>query len=192
MRIIGGTARGTKLAPFDGLATRPTPDRVREAIFSMLFSRIGSLAGKRVADLFAGTGAMAIEALSRGAAHATLIEQDPRAVRMIEGNLKNCRVAERVTLITAALPGGLVQLSGAAPFDLVFLDPPYGQNLVSPVLEGLSRFKLLSPSALVVAETAPTDVLPDKILQLGAVDRRRYGSTTVHLFTVSNDDVEGS
>lgn len=192
MRIIGGTARGTKLAPFDGLSTRPTPDRVREAIFSILFSRIGSLAGKRVADLFAGTGAMGIEALSRGAGHVCLVEQNPRAVKLIGGNLKNCRVAERATLLTATLPGGLERLRGQAPFDLVFLDPPYGQNLVPLVLESLCRLKLLAPAALVVAETSPADALPETILQLTRLDLRRYGSTTIHLYAISADDGEGA
>lgn len=190
VRIIGGTARGTKLAPFDGLATRPTPDRVREAIFSIIFSRIGPLPGKRVADLFAGTGAMGIEALSRGADSACLVETNPLALRLIEANLNQCRVATRAQLVRGKLPEILQTLRGAAPFDLVFMDPPYGCNLVPPVLEGLVQQKLLLPTALIVVETAPADILPDAVLHLTRLEQRRYGSTMIHLYAPAAEETE--
>jgi len=192
MRIIGGTARGTKLAPFDGLPVRPTPDRVREAVFSILFSRIGALNGKRVADLFAGSGAMALEALSRGAASACLVEQDQRVLRLLAMNIKACRMSERTVLIQGRLPDALGQLAGHGPFDLVFLDPPYGQNLVPNVVAALCQTGLLAPSGLIIAETAEEDKLPDTIDHLARIDQRRYGSTTIHLYTAPSLDNEES
>lgn len=126
MRVIAGTARGRRLVAPEGSTTRPTPDRVREATFNALGS-LGAVVGAEVLDLFAGSGAMGIEALSRGAAHATFVDQDRRAVRAIEANLAACGLAERGTLVTAPVArflGGV----GDRRWDLAVLDPPYSHG----------------------------------------------------------------
>ncbi len=184
MRIISGTARGKRLASFDGGTIRPTPDRVREALFSILLSRLGTLQGKRVLDLFAGTGAMAIEALSRGAERAVLVENDPKAARLIAQNLQTCRLESRARLVRSDVLSALCRLA-EPPFDLIFLDPPYQAEYPEKTIAAICARQLLAPEGIVCAETAAAEDLPDTIGDLALDDRRRYGSTAIHLFTRS-------
>ena len=121
MRIIAGALRGRKLEAPEGMATRPTADRVRETLFSMLTSRLGSFEGLRVADLFAGSGALGLEALSRGAAFACFVEQDRRAIDAIRANITALGVEDRCQLVARSA----LALAPAEPFDLIFADPPY-------------------------------------------------------------------
>lgn len=183
MRIIGGTARGRKLAGFSGRGIRPTPDRVREAIFNILISRLGSLAGKTVLDLFAGTGAMALEALSRGARFALLVDQGDQAAGIIPGNLKACGFEGRGEFLRTDAFRVLPRLADRDPFDLIFLDPPYGRDLVPKVIQAVSDLGLLTHSGLLCAEAARKDPVPAAIGDLLAIDERTYGSTTVHIFS---------
>jgi 16S rRNA (guanine966-N2)-methyltransferase len=121
MRIIAGEWRGRKLVAPAGQSTRPTADRTRETLFSMLASRLGSFEGLRVADLYAGSGALGLEALSRGASHVTFVEHDRAALKVIEANLAAFKASDRAAtraVRAAALPA-------ADPFDLIFADPPY-------------------------------------------------------------------
>jgi 16S rRNA (guanine966-N2)-methyltransferase len=131
VRIIAGRWRGRKLVAPVGLATRPTSDRAREAVFSMLASRLGSFEGLRVADLFAGSGALGLEALSRGAAHCVFVDKDRAAVEAIRANIAALGAAGEV------LPGAAEHVRIAGPLDLAFLDPPYGSGLALSVLERL-------------------------------------------------------
>jgi 16S rRNA (guanine966-N2)-methyltransferase len=121
MRIIAGEWRGRKLVAPAGRETRPTADRTRETLFSMLASRLGSFDGLRVADLYAGSGALGLEALSRGAAHATFVETDRAAIQAIEANVSTLGAADRVEI----RPISAARLPRAQPFDLIFADPPY-------------------------------------------------------------------
>lgn len=182
VRIISGSARGKQLSPLSGGEIRPTPDRVREALFSMLVSRFGSIEGLRVLDLFAGSGALALEALSRGATAAVLIDQGAQAARIIPANIRACAVAERTTFIRSDVLKALPRLRGSV-FDLVFLDPPYGQGLVPPVLTAVAEFGLLAPDGLICAETDRHDEMPESVGPLVRIDQRHYGSTAVHLFS---------
>ena len=150
-RIIAGTAGGRRLQTPRGQATRPTSDRVREALFSAIESWAGSLSGLRVLDLYAGTGAVGLEALSRGAAEATLVEHDRATAALIQRN------ARELGFATARVVAGSVRtfLAGAGePYDLVFLDPPYPlpDEAVDADLAALVDGGWLAPDALVVVE----------------------------------------
>jgi 16S rRNA (guanine(966)-N(2))-methyltransferase RsmD len=182
VRIISGSARGRQLSPLLGKDIRPTPDRVREALFSLLTSRFGSLSGLRVLDLFAGSGALALEALSRGAVSAVLVDKGPQSARVIPANIRACAMQERATFIPSDVLKALPRLGGSL-FELVFLDPPYGQGLVLPVLTALAEFGLLAPAGLICAETDRREELPAAVGSFVRIDRRLYGSTAVHLFT---------
>lgn len=134
MRIISGQFRGRTLDAPSGLSTRPTGDRVREALFSMLASRIGSFEGLRVADLYAGSGALGFEALSRGAAHATFVETDGAAHAAIKANAARLGVAECVRV----LGGSALALPRSEPFDVIFADPPYAPGSGSGIVKAVT------------------------------------------------------
>jgi 16S rRNA (guanine(966)-N(2))-methyltransferase RsmD len=182
LRIISGSARGTHLTTFSGKTIRPTPDRVREAVFSILTSRLDSLAGCKVLDLYAGTGAMAIEALSRGAAAAWLVDKGEQAARIIPSNLKACHMLERAQYLHMPVAAAIARLAAQRPFDLISLDPPYHQGLVPQTLQAISDLQLLAPTGLVVAEAASSDAVAAEYGTLERIVERRYGTVAVHLF----------
>lgn len=181
MRIISGQARGRKLAPLTGIDIRPTPDRVREALFSIVLSRLGTLTDKTVLDLFAGSGAMGLEALSRGAASAIFIDQGPQAAKVLAANLKVCSLADRGIFRPGEVIATLPRLAPRT-FDLIFADPPYRSGLAEKTLHAVSRLQLLASDGLLCAETAAGEELPERAGDLLRVDHRRYGSTAIHLY----------
>ncbi len=149
MRVIAGTWRGRPLVAPKGDATRPTADRTREALFSMLVSRLGSFEGLAVADLFAGSGALGIEALSRGAASCLFVEQDRVAVDALKANL--AKLGARADVRT----GSVMALGPApAPLDLIMMDPPYGSGAGNVALDKLARLGWTGPATWVTIETA--------------------------------------
>jgi 16S rRNA (guanine966-N2)-methyltransferase len=173
MRIISGKWRGRALLAPAGDATRPTADRVREALFSMLTSRLGSFEGLRVFDGFAGTGALGLEALSRGAAHATFVERDAEAVKALRSNLD--KMAAAATVIASPVEAiGWAQL----PCDLVMLDPPYGSGLGDTALARLAANGWIAPHALISVETGRKDVLETDFEVLAVRD---HGKARLHL-----------
>jgi len=160
MRIITGSARGTRLATLEGEATRPTAERVKEAVFSMLQFEIE---GRAVLDLFAGSGQLGLEALSRGAAHATLIDASREAVDVILANAKKTHLFEKCRVSCADWAAYLRGTAGKKTFDIVFLDPPYASGLVPQALGRLADGGLLAPGAAVVCETDNgTDARPSR------------------------------
>ncbi|MDY0268004.1 16S rRNA (guanine(966)-N(2))-methyltransferase RsmD [Trichloromonas sp.] len=183
MRIISGTARGKRLTTFAGDAIRPTPDKVRGAIFSMLYSRLGPLEGMKVLDLFAGTGALAIEALSRGAAHAWLVDAGRDAGLVIPANVRACGLENRATLVRAEAGNALSLLEKDKPFDLIFLDPPYGRDLLPSLLRTLAANRFLAPNGVLCAETGKSEILAETFAPLARVDERTYGITRIHLYS---------
>ena len=181
MRIIGGAWRGRRLAQLgqgDARAhLRPTSDRVRESLFNVLANaHADRLGGARVLDLFAGTGALGLEALSRGAAHASFVEQGRTALRLLRENIRHCGAGAQTTVLArdARRPGPPPQ-----PCGLVFLDPPYGKGLGETALGGAIASGWLSDDALVVWEES-ADVTPPPGLR--PIDQRRYGDTVIRLF----------
>ncbi len=156
MRVISGEWRGRKLLAPKGDATRPTADRTRETLFSMLTSRLGSFEGLVVADLFAGSGALGIEALSRGAASCLFAEQDRDALDVLRGNLSNLGATAR-----ADVRAGSVLGLGPAPraYDLLMLDPPYGTGAASVALDKLHRLGWIGPDSWVSVETGHSETV---------------------------------
>lgn len=163
MRINAGTHKGRQISAPKGKTTRPTSDRAREAIFNVLAHGLDGpgLNGARVADLFAGTGAFGLEALSRGAAFAVFVENAPAALDALDENIRTLKETDRTGVLKMSVerlgppPGGVPE--GA--FDVVFLDPPYAQGLTLPALEKLTAHGWLKDGALVVAEVAAKEAL---------------------------------
>ncbi len=180
MRIISGSARGRKLAEFAGSGIRPTPDRVREALFSILSSRLGSFQGLKTLEFFAGSGAMSLEALSRGTSSALLVDSSRQAARLIEENIERCKMAGRAELLRMTADAALPLVARRGPFDLILMDPPYNRDHVPRMLEKIATLQLLAQHGIICAETAAGEVLtPPEGLEL--LDARRYGSSAVHL-----------
>ncbi len=150
MRVIGGIYRGRRLRAPAGFDVRPTSDRLRETLFNILAPHIE---GSRFLDLCAGTGAVGIEALSRGASSVTFIDRSRRACAVIESNLATLGVTSNATIIDREAASALKRLAGdAAKFDIVFFDPPYASEIYSQVMRQLAAGGLLSPNAIVIAE----------------------------------------
>lgn len=178
MRIISGEWRGRRLTAPEGQATRPTADRARETLFSMLTSRLGGFSGLRVADLFAGSGALGFEALSRGAASCVFVEQDRAAIAAIRAN------AAALHAVHVDVRQQSVQTLGKAPapLDLLFLDPPYGAVDLAPVLLRLIDQGWAIPGCMISVETsAGTQICCDGMRPLVS---RKVGKAELHLLTV--------
>ncbi|MEA3466107.1 MAG: 16S rRNA (guanine(966)-N(2))-methyltransferase RsmD [Thermodesulfobacteriota bacterium] len=181
MRIISGHARGTQLATFDGKDIRPTSDRVRGAIFSILTSQLGSFNQLRILDIFAGTGAMGLEALSRCAAEAIFIDQGQQANKLIQTNYRRCHCDSNYHIIKQSAQKALPRLQGQC-FDVIFIDPPYGKNLLPEIIQLIGQYQLLAPAGIICAEEQKKTLLPQQIAHYNQIDRRRYGATEILLY----------
>ena len=185
MRVIAGAVRGRRLRGLRGQTVRPTADRVKEALFSMLQSRF-DLAGAALLDLFAGTGALGIEGLSRGARRTVFVEQDRAARRVLDANLAACGFAARGRVVCLPVSRALVELVARGErFDGVFLDPPYGRGLADQALAQLAAAGLIESGGWVAVEHHVDDVLADAYGPLRLTAARRYGKTAVAVFSDS-------
>lgn len=182
MRVISGFARGTRLLVPEGDDIRPTSDRVREALFSILG---GSLEGVRFLDLFAGTGANGIEALSRGAASVTFVEGSSTAMRVLRENLRRTRMSGAVICHQITLPRALDSLGGT--FDILFADPPYAYTGYAELLEELVARGLLADNAWVILEHSQKNAPPDAVASLERFREARYGDTVLSFYALSED-----
>ncbi|MBC2670340.1 16S rRNA (guanine(966)-N(2))-methyltransferase RsmD [Novosphingobium piscinae] len=182
LRIIAGQWRGRKLAAPEGDTTRPTADRTRETLFSMLASRLGGFEGLAVADLFAGSGALGLEALSRGAASCLFVEQDPPAIRAIRTNIANLRAQSQCDVRA----GSVLALGPArAPLDLVLLDPPYRSGAGAVALDKLRRLGWLVAGSWISLETAADEEVRLKGFTVDA--DRKVGKARVTLLRLAED-----
>jgi 16S rRNA (guanine966-N2)-methyltransferase len=184
LRVVAGTFKGRRLAAPRGTRTRPTADRVREALFSML----GDVSDARVLDLFAGSGALGIEALSRGAASATFVEHDAGAATVIRSNLVRARLdGPAATVVRDDAPRWLRRVPPPdGPFDLVVIDPPYDRpELLLSVLDALGP--VLAPGARVVAKHFWRDAPPARVGLLASDRERRFGETALTFYTRQED-----
>jgi 16S rRNA (guanine966-N2)-methyltransferase len=180
LRIIAGLAKGRKLVPIKGKGIRPTSDKIRQAIFNILNL---DWDGARVLDLFAGTGALGIEALSRRASDAVFIDHHPYAIETIKKNLLLCGFSEKGRVFQKdPLHGlGFLEKSGLL-FDVIFMDPPYGQGMARKTLELLARRNLMKPDGVVVVECDRAEILSSPAGFQAQGEKRVYGRTTVYFF----------
>ncbi len=187
MRIITGSARGRALVTLPGEATRPTAERTKEAVFSRLQFDIE---GRRVLDLFAGSGQMGLEALSRGAAVAVLVDRAKDAVEVIRKNAANTKLADRCTILCADAMSYLDR--ERAGFDIVFLDPPYATSLVVSALEKLVKNELLKTGAMVICESGKEDIFEGNealASKFEIVKQAKYGIAYVTILTPRKEDI---
>ncbi len=181
LRIIGGALRGKKLHPIKGQSIRPTADRVRESIFNILAFQ---LPGQVVLDLFAGTGALGLEALSRGAAFAYFIDNRSDAIAVIRQNLQACRFTQRSLAVQWDVGTNIDCLRGCAPRpSLILMDPPYNRGLVRPTLESLRQSGILRRDTEIVVEHSPHEPIPVELEMFKVTDQRAYGKTLVSFLT---------
>ena len=176
MRIIAGQWRSRPIVAPQGDTTRPTADRTRETLFSMLASRLGTFEGLTVADLFAGSGALGLEALSRGAAKAVFVEQDAAALRALRANIANLRAQGECDVRA----GSVLSLGPVAqPVDLLLMDPPYGTGAGAVALDKLKRLGWIGPATWVSVETGKDETIAVKGFALDAT--RDVGKARLHL-----------
>lgn len=181
MRIIAGSRRGKKLAPVKGHAIRPTADRIRESIFNIISNRVPQA---KVLDLFAGTGALGIEALSRGSQQAVFIDRNQAAIATIKKNLRVCRFESSARVIRWDISGDLNCIGSADKrFDIIFMDPPYRKGLIRSALSHLSRQGLTSSHTLIVVEHSLLEPIPSDLPEFNSADQRSYGKTLVSFLT---------
>jgi 16S rRNA (guanine966-N2)-methyltransferase len=187
LRLTGGQLGGRRLrAPRSGV--RPTSDRVRES----LFARLGDLEGAAVLDLFAGTGALGFEALSRGAAALVCVERSRGTLAVLRANVVSLGVDSSTRVMAGDAIAAVRRLGRAGEqFDLVLVDPPYASEAAGGVLEALVEAGVLAPGAVVVLERSRSHSLP-VVAGLGQLDERRYGDTLITRFTLASPDTEGS
>lgn len=193
MRIISGTAKGRKLCPppLHDKSIRPTSDRAREALFNILGSRV---ANARVLDLFAGTGALGLEALSRKAKSVVFVDNSPLALKLIRKNIQLCTPAfpEACAVqiikhdLTRSLPVNKLSQDAASSFDLIFVDPPYSRNIALSILDFLDKSSLLARNGLLIVEERFNVELALDLSTLHAIDKRIYGETVFYFYQVSS------
>ncbi len=160
-----------------GSVTRPTADRLREAIFNILYTRIH---GAVVLDLFAGTGAMGIEALSRDAEYAVFIDNNRSACSVIKKNITSCGIEDSTTIIKRNALKRLDWTKSIRPcFDIVFIDPPYNRNFIKPSLKNLVKSRLLKKEACIIVEHSVSEFIPEEIESFITIDQRKYGKSMV-------------
>ena len=177
MRVITGSARGVRLKTPDGMQTRPTTDRVKEAVFSIIQFEVE---GRRVLDLFAGTGQLGIEALSRGAEHAVFVDARRDALSLVRENLKRTKLSDRAETVQADYLEYLA--SCRKTFDLIFLDPPYAEVFLENSLQKISEIDILSAGGIIICERPSEKAHPGQFPGLSAGKDYRYGKTLITLY----------
>jgi 16S rRNA (guanine966-N2)-methyltransferase len=186
LRIIGGSARGRRLLSPKNFKIRPTADRVKESLFNILAVLLEEFDQCRALDLFAGTGNLGIEALSRGAAHALFIDKHKESVILVTKNLRLLGFTDRSRVIEKEADAALRFLEKTEPpFHLVFIDPPYRQGLAEKALNYLAASTLINENSLVIVEVSSAENLPTAFDSLKEFDRRIYGDTAIAFFRLT-------
>lgn len=187
MRVIAGKAKGITLETPKGKGIRPTQDRVREALFSILGARVIEA---RFLDLYAGTGANGIEALSRGASWCTFVDNDPRAIELIQRNLRRAQLGQYAVCLQATLPDALTRLFVTdRPYDLIFMGPPYRGWEAGQLFQALRDSGIIAAEALLILEHSPSADLHDEMAGFSRSRVAKYGKTCLSFFLDRNRDV---
>lgn len=177
MRVIAGTYKGRKLESPENYDIRPTTDKAKEALFSILMNDVP---GSRVLDLFAGSGALGIEALSRGAAECVFVDHSRQAAALIKKNLAACRVTEPARVISGDYRKVLASLAGS--FDIILMDPPYNQGLLPDAFALIDQQELLAEDGVIVCEHRKEEELPEEICSFVREKERRYGIVKLSIY----------
>ncbi len=184
IRIISGEYRGKKLATIQGIKTRPTADRMRESLFNILSHRVKNT---RVLDLFAGTGALGIEALSRGAEHAVFIDNYKPALKTIKKNITSCNLETKSKIFNWNISKNLNCLNSAPPlFNLVFMDPPYNTGVINKTLSNLHSSRAIESRALIIIEHSSMEPMAVDDFPFEILEQRRYGKTVFSFLNYMN------
>ncbi len=179
MRVIAGTAKRTQLKTIEGMDTRPTTDRIKETLFNMLSPALYDVS---FLDLFAGSGGIGIEALSRGASEAVFVEMNPKAMNCIKENLKKTHLEDKAVTIQMDVLSAIKRLEGKYKFDYIFMDPPYNHEWERKVLETLSDGKIISEDGVIIVE-ASLETNMDYVEELGfEVIKEKIYKTNKHIF----------
>lgn len=179
MRVITGTARGKKLREPEGMSIRPTTDMVKESIFNIIQFDID---GRRVLDLFAGTGQLGIECLSRGAKEATFVDRDREALELVKANLKSCRMEARVVN-----DDSISFLGRGGKYDLIFIDPPYATDLIDQALKIIKIVDILSDGGIIICESARDKTMPDMTAPYFKLKEYNYGKVKITTYSRETD-----
>jgi len=188
MRVIAGSARGRILRSAKGYWLRPTLDRVKEAVFSSLAFRVP---GSRVLDLFAGSGALGIEALSRGAAAVTFVDHDPKAFALIRANIMSCGWALSEDIRVARMDVFRWLKKAEEKYDIILADPPYAKDHEEAALELVSRRGILRPGGILALESSDRTALPQSAGTLILLKSRTYGDTKISYYVIEDEDGKG-
>lgn len=180
VRVVSGTARGMKLTTRDSEETKPTLDRVKEAMFSMISPY---LMGAQVLDLFAGSGALGIEALSRGAAHCVFADKAKECCEIIKGNVAKTNVNERSSVYRDDYTGMVNRFAGQEKFNIILLDPPYMKGFEREAIMLMSKKRIYAPGAVIVVEHSFEDILPEEIGSFCKQKDKKYGTVGVAVYT---------
>jgi 16S rRNA (guanine966-N2)-methyltransferase len=186
LRVISGSAKGHGLKTIKGDTTRPTSDKVKGAVYNIIAPYIE---GSTVLDMFAGTGSLGIEALSRGAASAVFFDKSPQCCRIIRENLEHTRLAEKASVFNMDYAAGInkMYLEGRK-FDIIIMDPPYNKNFIQEALKLITKNDIIVDDGIVIAEHSVMDRLPENCGKLNAIDTRKYGDTMITIYKDGNDD----
>lgn len=182
LRVISGSAKGHRLKSLEGLSARPTADRVKESLFNILANDI-DIRHATILDLFAGTGSLGIEALSRGAKFAIFVERNAEATKIIHENLLHTKLHLYAKIITVDCGDYIRRLPNKSDkFDIIFMDPPYSKELVTPILRLIWEKQLLKKEGVIVIETDKHDSLPEIVEDFVLVRSRKYGRTVISIY----------
>ena len=186
MRIISGKARGTKLYTLEGENTRPTLDRVKESIFSIIQ---GKIEGAKILDLFSGSGAIGLEFLSRGAEKAILCDKSKEAVNIIKKNIEKTHMEKMVQVFNTDFENCLEKLKNEQ-FDIIYLDPPYVTNYILKSLKKILELNIAKEQSLIIVETDDSERIEEEIknLDVEIIDKRKYGRATIIFLSLKNKD----
>ena len=184
MRIISGKARGTKLYTLEGMNTRPTLDRVKESIFNIIQNEID---GAKVLDLFAGSGAIGLECLSRGAKEAVLCDKSKEAIEIIRKNINKIHMEEKTKVFNADFEICLDKIKNKQ-FDIIYLDPPYATNYIIKSVKKIIEFGIITKDSTIIIETDNEKRILEEIanLEIKVVDKRKYGRATIIFLKIKN------